>query len=142
MDVDLLAFHLDNVNWLAVVLAILPSFVIGSIWYMPQVFGNYWMKASGLKKKDLEQANFVQSLAITTVMNFVMVTGLAVLMSALDFTSVAQGAILGVLVSVVFAATSRGVHTAFEYRPFGLVLLNGAHDAVYMAVAGAILGAF
>ncbi len=139
---DLLAFHLGNVNWFAVLLALLPSFVIGSIWYMPSVFGNYWMKASGLKQKDLEQANFVRSLAITTVMNFVMVTGLAVLMSALYFDGAVQGAVLGALVSVAFAATSRGVHTAFEYRPFGLVVLNGVHDLLYLAIAGAIIGAF
>lgn len=139
---DLLAFHLDNVNWVAVLVAILPSFVIGSVWYMPQVFGNYWMKASKLKQKDFENANFATALVKTTVMNFVMVTGLAVLMSALAFDTWQQGAMLGLLVSVVFAATSRGVHLAFEYRSFGLFFLNGAHDALFLAVAGAILGAF
>lgn len=139
---DLLSFHLDNVNWVAVLVAILPSFVLGSIWYMPQAFGKYWMKASGLKQKDFENASLYQSLAITTVMNFVMVAGLAVLMSALDFDTVAQGAVLGGLVSLVFVSTSRGVHAAFEYRPLGLVAVNGAYDAVYLIVAGAILGAF
>ncbi len=138
---DLLIFHLGNVNWVAVLVALLPSFVIGSVWYAPPVFGTYWMKASDLKQKDLEQANFLQSLAITTVMNFVMVTGLAVLMSALVFDTVLQGMVLGALVSLAFATTSRGVHTAFEYRPFGLVLLNGAHDVLFLATAGAILGA-
>lgn len=139
---DLLVFHLGNINWVAVLVAILPSFVIGSVWYAPPVFGKYWMKASGLKQKDLEQANFAQSLVITTIMNFIMVAGLAVLMSALAFDTVLQGVMLGALVSLAFAATSRGVHTAFEYRPFGLVLLNSAHDALYLAIAGAIIGAF
>lgn len=139
---DLLIYHLDQVNWLAVLVAILPSFVIGSIWYMPQVFGNYWMKASGLNKKDLEKANFGNALLITTVMNFVAVTGLAVLMSALYFDTAAQGFALGALVSIVFSATSRGVHLAFENRPYGLFWVNGAHDILYLAVAGAILGAF
>jgi hypothetical protein len=139
---DLLTFHLDNVNWIAVLVAILPSFVIGSVWYMPQVFGKYWMKANKLKQKDFENANFFTALVKTTVMNLIMVTGLAVLMSALDFDTVTQGAVLGALVSLVFAATSRGVHLAFEYRPFGLFLINGAHDVLFLAVAGAILGAF
>lgn len=139
---DLLTFHLDNVNWVAVVVAVLPSFVIGSVWYMPAVFGKYWMKASGLKQKDFEDANFFKSLGVTTVMNLVMVTGLAVLMSALAFDTAAQGAALGALASLAFAATSRGVHTAFEYRPSGLFLVNSAHDLVYLTVAGAILGAF
>ncbi len=138
---DLLMFHLDNVNWLAVLVALLPSFIIGSFWYAPQVFGKYWMKASGLRQKDLETNSFTKSLAITTAMNLIMVSGLAVLMSALYFDTVFQGAVLGGLVSLVFATTSRGVHTAFEARPFGLVVLNGAHDFVYLTAAGAILGA-
>ena len=139
---DLLMFHLENVNWVAVALAVLPSFVIGSVWYMPQVFGKYWMKANKLKQKDFDDANFSTALIKTTIMNFVMVTGLAVLMSALDFSSWQQGAVLGALVSVAFAATNHGVHNAFEYRPFGLVVLNGAHDVLFLATAGAILGLF
>lgn len=139
---DLLVFHLDNINWVAVLLALLPSFVIGSVWYTPQTFGKYWMKANGLKKKDLDKVSFAKSLATTTIMNFIAVVGLAVLMSALVFDTVVQGAVLGALVSFVFATTSRGVHNAFENRPFGLVILNGAHDALFLAIAGAILGAF
>lgn len=139
---DLLVYHLGNVNWVAVFVALLPSFVIGSVWYAPPVFGKYWMKASGLKQKDLEQVSFVQSLAITTVMNLIMLTGLAVLMSALVFDTALQGAVLGALVSLGFAATSRGVHMAFETRPLGLLLLNSAYDVLYLAIAGAIIGAF
>lgn len=139
---DVLVYHLEQVNWVAVLVAILPSFVIGSVWYMPQVFGNCWMKASGLKQKDLQQANFVRALLITTAMNFVAVTALATLMCALNLITPIQGAVFGALVSLAFAATSRGVHNAFEYRPFGLVALKGAHDALFLASAGAILGAF
>lgn len=140
---DLLAFHLGNVNWLAVLVALLPSFAIGSVWYAPQVFGNYWMKQVGLKPKDAEKSNMLQTLGVTTVMNFVAVTGLAVLMSALYFDSIAQGAALGALVSLVFSATSRGTHLAFEQKKgAGLFFLNGIHDALFLTVAGAILGAF
>lgn len=140
---DLLTFHLENVNWIAVVVAIVPSFVIGSIWYAPAVFGNYWMKQVGLKPKDAEKANMVQTLGITTVMNFIAVTGLAVLMSALYFDSIIQGAVLGGLVSLAFSATARGMHLAFEQKKGpGLFFLNGIHDALFLAAAGAILGAF
>lgn len=139
---DLLVFHLGNVNWVAVLVALVPSFVIGSVWYSPPVFGKYWMKASKLKQKDLEQASFAQSLVITTIMNFIMLAGLAVLMSALVFDTALQGAVLGALVSLAFAATSRGVHFAFENRPLGLLLLNSAYDILYLTIAGAIIGAF
>jgi hypothetical protein len=139
---DLLMFHLENVNWFAVLVAVLPSYLLGSAWYAPPVFGKYWMKASGLKEKDFKDANFFRTLAIASVMNVVMVTGLAVLLSALVFDTATQGAAVGALVGLGFATASRGVHTAFEYRSMGLVVLNGAYDTIFLTLAGAILGAF
>ena len=37
-----------SINYIAVILATLSSMVVGSIWYTPKVFGNYWMKAAGI----------------------------------------------------------------------------------------------
>lgn len=139
---DLIAYHLDYVNWVAVAVAILPSFVLGSFWYTPKVFGNYWMNASRLKKKDFDNANFVMALVKTTACNFVLVAGLALLMSALYLDTWQQGAALGALVSLVFVAMSRGVHLSFEYRPLGLFLINSTYDMVFLTLAGAIIGAF
>lgn len=139
---DLLMYHLEQVNFVAVLVAILPSFIIGGIWRNPALFGKYWMKASGLKPKDFKNTNFSRTLGVATAMNFVAAAGLATLMLALGFDTPLRGAVFGALVSLAFAATSRGVHAAFEYRPLGLLLLNGAHDALFLAAAGAIIGAF
>jgi uncharacterized protein DUF1761 len=139
---DLITFHLDKVNWVAVVVAVLPSFVIGSIWYTPAVFGNYWMKQVGLKKKDAENVNMVKFLSLTAVLTFVMVTALATLMCALDLTTPVQGAVFGGLVSLTFSATTRGIHQLFEQKGLGLFLVNVGHDVLFLATAGAIIGAF
>lgn len=38
------------INYLAVLVAGIANVVIGSFWYSPSVFGNTWMKLSGIKK--------------------------------------------------------------------------------------------
>src|SRR6185312_1900737 len=38
-----------QINLVAVVLAALSSMVVGSLWYMPATFGNYWMKLAKVK---------------------------------------------------------------------------------------------
>ncbi|HEY4267070.1 MAG TPA: DUF1761 domain-containing protein, partial [Galbitalea sp.] len=43
------AVHAPSINYIAVILATLSSMIIGSVWYTPKVFGNYWMKLSGVK---------------------------------------------------------------------------------------------
>ena len=39
---------LPEINYWAVILATLSSMIVGSIWYTPKVFGNYWMKTAGV----------------------------------------------------------------------------------------------
>ena len=41
------------VNWVAVVLAAVASFVIGMVWYSPAMFGKEWMKELGMSPKDI-----------------------------------------------------------------------------------------
>lgn len=140
---DLLAYHLDKVNWVAVLVATLGSFLVGSIWYAPPVFGKIWMKSLGLKKKDLERGNMAVTFALTGVLAFVAATGLATLMSALVFKNWQQGAVLGALVGSVFTATSRGIHMLFERKGgLDLFVINAGHDIVFMTLAGAIIGLF
>jgi hypothetical protein len=45
-----------EINYLAVLVAALVSMVIGGLWYSPLLFGNIWMKLSGITQKDVEKA--------------------------------------------------------------------------------------
>ena len=140
---DVLSFHLSYINWWAVILATLASFVVGSVWYAPPVFGKIWMKANGIKPKDAKNVDMVQTFTITTLLNFVMVVGLATLMCALALKTLRQGAMFGALVALVFVVTTRGVHMLFE-RKAGVTLfvINAGYDIVFLTLAGAILGAW
>ena len=40
-----------DINLWAVLLAAVSSMIVGSIWYMPAVFGNTWMKLTGTEMK-------------------------------------------------------------------------------------------
>ena len=37
-----------DINYIAVILATLSSMLVGTVWYTPKVFGNYWMKAANV----------------------------------------------------------------------------------------------
>lgn len=140
---DVLTHHFSNINWWAVVVAALASYVVGGIWYAPPVLGNRWMKLLGLKKKDMQGGNMVFQFGLSGVLALVMAVGLATLMCALDFTTVRQGAFLGFLVALVFVSANRGVHSLFERKGgFELFVINMGHDVAYFALAGAIIGAF
>lgn len=46
-----------EINFLALFVAALSTLVIGFIWYNPKVFGNTWMKESGLTEEKMKGAN-------------------------------------------------------------------------------------
>jgi hypothetical protein len=48
---------LTQVNYLAVLVATIASFVLGFIWYNPKVFGKSRMKGAGLTKKDVKKGD-------------------------------------------------------------------------------------
>ena len=57
-------------NLLITALAALIPLVIGFIWYNPKVFGNAWMKASGLTEERLKSGNMFLIFLLTYVFSF------------------------------------------------------------------------
>ncbi len=60
-----------DVNWLAILVAALASFVLGFIWYNPKVFGTAWMKSVGLTPEDAKKGNMAMIFGVAFVMAIV-----------------------------------------------------------------------
>ena len=48
---------MPEVNWLAVVAAAVASFVVGGLWYSPQLFGKVWQREAGMSDEQLKSGN-------------------------------------------------------------------------------------
>ncbi len=70
------------VNYLLIIIAAIVSMLIGSFWYSPLMFGNLWMKLSGLSSKDLDKVkkrgmgkiyltSFISTLVLAYVLNYI-----------------------------------------------------------------------
>lgn len=80
------------------------------------------------------------TLAITFVAADITTLTIAMLMTGLGTSGVAEGALFGAILGFVFRLGAHVIHNGFVGRPAGLTLIDGAHDIVAMALAGAILG--
>ena len=130
-----------QINYLAVGVAALATFVIGALWYSPLLFGNLWAKAHGFSKEQLRKTAgraFVVSLFCYLVMAFV----LAVLVSYTGVSTVLQGAFLGLLVWIGFLATLGLTAHMFSRKPLSTYLIDAGYQLVYAVVMGVILGAW
>ena len=132
-----------SINYIAVVLATLSSMVIGSIWYTPKVFGNYWMKAANVTPSG-NSRDAVRPILITLVVSFITAWVLAGAVSiSFEFyggSFLVNSLLTALILWAGFTAARFVTHDAFDGRPTGLTVLNVAHELVTILVMALIIG--
>jgi Protein of unknown function (DUF1761) len=132
---------LIDVNYWAVVIATISTMIVGSVWYTPKVFGNYWMRVA---KVDMEDRNAVIPIITTLIVSFISAWVLAmatqVAWTALGGSYLLVALLVGILLWAGFTAARIITHDAFEGRPAGLTILNIAHELVTIVIMALIIG--
>ena len=108
-----------DVNYIAVVVAAVAGMVIGAVYFMLAVAGTAWMKAIGKTPEDLTGANQPILYALAAVFTLLMATLLAAVIGWADAGTLADGALVGLLLWLGFALPVVGLTFMFELRPVG-----------------------
>ncbi|MFN4197770.1 MAG: DUF1761 domain-containing protein [Flavobacterium sp.] len=120
-------------NFLAVVVAALVPIFVGMIWYNPKVFGNTWMKESGMTEEKARQANMFKIFGLCLVYSFM----LAVMMPVL---TIHQFGPLGMIGGPDFVETAQPSYEAFmadygdAFRTFKHGALHGFMSGLFLAL--------
>ena len=130
----------EGVNWLAVLIAFVVTFVISWVWYSDRGFFPVWKKAQGITSEQMEGAPMGVSFGGAILGNLLGIVLLAVLMAGLGVTGWWQGLLFGAVVGLVYRAGAHAIHNGFALRKPLITLIDGAADTVGLAVAGLILG--
>jgi len=129
---------MSEINWLAIVVATVASFIIGGLWYSPLLFAKPWQREVGLTDEQIENANMAKIFTGAFVLMF-----LASLVFAL-FLGPAPGLIFGssagFAAGLFWVAGSLGVNYLFERKSLRLWLINGGYNVVTFTVIGTVLG--
>ena len=132
-----------EINYWAVLLATVSSMVVGSIWYTPRVFGNYWMKAANITPSG-KASDAVRPILITVVVSFItawVLAGAAYI--SWDFyggSFFVNALVTTIILWAGFTAARFITHDAFDGRPAGLTVLNVAHEFVTLVIMAIIIG--
>ena len=132
-----------DINYLAVILATLSSMIVGSIWYTPKVFGNYWMRAANITPSG-KASDAVRPIIITVIVSFITAWVLAgAAFISWDFYG--GSFFVNTLVTAIvlwggFTAARFITHDAFDGRTRGLTVLNCTHELVTIVVMALIIG--
>lgn len=137
-----------DINWLAVVVASVASFIIGFVWFSPPVFFNRWWKAMGRKPEDMEQMDGMSMapvFALTVVAILVQATVLAAVIelsrAAGNDVGLGSGALIGLILGAGIAAAASIGHRMFGGYSLKVWAIEVGQDTVCLTVMGAIIGA-
>lgn len=128
------------VNWLAIVVSALSTFLIGGLWYSPAVFGKAWMKENGFTEESMKGSNMVKIFGLTFILALIASVNLAMFLG--PDVNVGLGAFYGFLAGFGWVATFVGTHYLFERKSFKLFLINAGYSTVSLTVMGVIIGAW
>lgn len=132
----MLSFEL---NWLAVVAAVVVSQVLGFLWYSMTLFGKPWMKAIGRTEKQLRAQAKPTDYVYTVVGALVMVIILANVLGWGGVSDMTGALTAAFLLWLGFVAPGSLMNSVFERRPMNLFYINAGYHLVNMLVAAAIL---
>ena len=157
---------MDFLNFPAILVAAVSALFVGFIWYNPKVFGNAWMKATGLTEEQLKGANmakifilafiFAFLLAMTMMQMSIHQTGALSLIGgdasrALPsyaafmadygdaFRTYKHGALHGVMAGIFVALPIIGTNALFERKSAKYIFINSGYWIVTLGIMGAIV---
>ena len=134
-----------EINYLAVLIAGLSSMLVGSIWYMPKVFGTVWAKLAkvNLNKKVPASQMIVlmtSTLGASLVTAFILANVTFVTNYFLGNSYLQDALTTAFWLWLGLTALRVYVHDAFEGRPFKLTILTVGHELVTIMLMGLIIG--
>lgn len=131
----------ENVNFVAILIAVVASMVVGAMWYSMMGFGKPWMRLVGKSESDLKKGGFLPYV-IAVAAGFILACVLSVIINLSGASSVMDGAMVGFWAWLGFVATTTGINSAFSGRPRNLYLIEIGHHLMVMLLMGAILASW
>lgn len=137
--------------WGAVLIGAVAQFVIGMIWYTPQVFGNKWMELLNFSAEqmqaDMDEGKFNMKLTMSIqfiaglVVAFVTMHIVQYTMVATDTSGIVAGITAAFWCWLGFIATDIGQY-GFEQRTWKIYIIDKGWPLLAILVNGALVGHF
>ena len=126
-------------SWLAFVVALIATQVLGFLWYSNMLFARPWMKAVGKTEKQLRAESNPNVYIYSVVGAAVMLVVLVNVLRWAGITETAPAIGVALLIWLGFVATSSAMNTAFENRGWPLWAIDNGYHLVNAILSAVIL---
>jgi hypothetical protein len=128
------------VNWLAVIVATVASWALGSAWYM--MLANQWLAAIGKTKDQINAKDFTPYIW-SVVVQLVIAYFIALLTPVLfGEVNIVTGLLTAFNMWLAFVITSMIQGHRYQGAPWNLTIIDGGYLLAAMLVQGIVIGLF
>ena len=132
---------LAQVNWLAVIVAALAYFILGSLWFAA-LFGKMWsreVEKIGIRINEPTKGQIMQKMIQTFVGNVMVAIAVAYVVFVAGSVTWQNGLKLGLICGIGFAVAVMLIAFTWESRSFKLVAIDAGYPLVGIIIAAIIL---
>lgn len=155
-------------NVLAILVAAVVPLVLGFLWYNPILFGNVWMRESGMTEEKIKSGNMAVIFGVSLMLSLLLAfftqflvihqTGVTSLIGGdptvegilpsyqafmddygTNFRTFKHGALHGLLAGVFIVLPILGTNSLFERKSWKYILINVGYWTVCLTIMGAIV---
>jgi hypothetical protein len=130
--------NFSDINFFAILVAALSSFMLRGIWYSKVMFKQAWLESCGLTELDLQTAN--PKWIFGGSFFFVLITALMLSLFLGRSAAIGESVGAGLIISLFWVSSSFGLSYIFEQRPVNLFLINSSFYVLQFSLMGLILG--
>lgn len=133
-----------TLNWVAIALATLSSMVVGTVWYLPKVFGDRWQALTGKDPNNptSKPAAYGGSFVASAVTAIALAIAIDVAAAAITAPFLPLALVVAAVLWAGFTAARILVHELFESRDLRIWLITAGYELVTLVAMAAIIGLF
>jgi sterol desaturase/sphingolipid hydroxylase (fatty acid hydroxylase superfamily) len=133
--------YLSQLNLIAIIVATIFYFILGSLWYSPVLFGKTWTELQRIdpEKMEASKGRLPIMLSVTFVLSFIICVAIALLTFKTGVDTFLGGIKMGLLCAAGFVFTTLGITFMFEGKPMKLFVIDAGYHATGILVAAILL---
>jgi hypothetical protein len=130
------------INYLAVIVAVFASTIVGFAWYSRFLFGKQWMKLMGLTQASLSEnkKEMNRGYMLSMVSGLIQAYVLALMAYVTLSLGVIQVGLLAFWLWLGFIAPTQFTQTIFARKPFKLFLIDTGYQLFSLMAMAAVIG--
>lgn len=128
---------MPEINYIAVVVAAVASFILGGLWYSPLLFAKAWQREAGVTDEQMAGANMGMIFGLALVLSLIAAFVFALFLGPRPSMPLGLGA--GFSAGLCWVTASLGINYLFERKSLKLFLINGGYHTLQFTIIGLVL---